>query len=60
MPLLLSPKKIAGANIASDLMREGIYEDKDELNKRLNSIKKKNEGLYNSIVETLKEYDVFI
>lgn len=60
MPLLVSPKKIAGANIASDIMRGGIYRDKDELNRRLNRIKAKNYGLYESIVEALKEYDVFI
>ncbi|MHB1471145.1 MAG: hypothetical protein ACYCSA_07635 [Thermoplasmataceae archaeon] len=60
MQLLISPKKIAGANIASEIIHEGIYRDKDKLRKILEPIKNKNPGLYNSIVETLKEHDIFI
>ncbi|MHB1492692.1 MAG: hypothetical protein ACYCR7_04815 [Thermoplasmataceae archaeon] len=58
MQLLISPKKIAGANIASEIIHEGVYKDKDQLRRILDPIKNKNSGLYDSIVEALKDQGI--
>ncbi|MHB8361052.1 MAG: hypothetical protein ACYDAO_07335 [Thermoplasmataceae archaeon] len=58
MQLLISPKRIAGANIASEIIHEGVYRDKEQLRRILNPIKNKNHGLYDSIIEALKEHDI--
>ena len=42
----------------SEIIHEGVYKDKDQLRRILDPIKNKNSGLYDSIVEALKDQGI--